>query len=101
MDHEPMAPACMPCKERVGTCFPGPCKWYHSQPARSVRAPEPPIPLIDPAPLLDALRRARTLLAQAAIETGLRGGDAGAIDAWLAEADGVLGDGIRKEIIGG
>jgi hypothetical protein len=51
--------------------------------------------------LLDALRRARTLLAQAAIETGLRGGDAGAIDAWLAEADGVLGDGIRKEIIGG
>jgi hypothetical protein len=27
-DWEPLSPACQPCPEPSGTCFPGPCKLY-------------------------------------------------------------------------
>jgi hypothetical protein len=28
---EPLAPACAPCREPKGTCFPGPCKIYQAR----------------------------------------------------------------------
>lgn len=33
-EFTPMAPSCGPCKEKSGTCFPGPCKIYHANKAR-------------------------------------------------------------------
>lgn len=43
---EPMEPACVPCREKRGTCFPGPCKIYVARQerltARYAEVPEPP-----------------------------------------------------------
>lgn len=29
-EFTPLAPTCGPCKEKSGTCFPGPCKIYRA-----------------------------------------------------------------------
>jgi hypothetical protein len=35
-DAEPLSPACAPCKEPTGTCFPGPCKIHQARSAKAL-----------------------------------------------------------------